>query len=83
MTEKHASTRGTLLALLLVALPNPAQSASMADWEGCSSIPADADRLACYDRVSGHSQPEPAPQPEAIPQAEAKATPPPVTEPAP
>ena len=29
----------------------------MADWEGCSAIQADADRLACYDRVSGRSQP--------------------------
>jgi phospholipase A1 len=30
----------------------------MADWEGCSAIPADTERLACYDRISGRSQPE-------------------------
>jgi phospholipase A1 len=38
-----------------------AQAASIAEWEGCSSIPADVDRLACYDRVSGRAQPEAAP----------------------
>jgi phospholipase A1 len=60
-----------------------AQATSMADWEGCSSIPADVDRLACYDRVSGRAQPEvapaapPAPQPPlpAAPVAEAPSAP--------
>src|SRR5512139_3908638 len=58
-----------LLALLGVSLTGQARAASVADWEGCSAIPADAERLACYDRVSGRSQPEvpPAPQPEARP----------------
>ena len=47
--------------LLTVWLPGLAQAASIGEWEGCSSIPADAERLACYDRVSGRSQPEAAP----------------------
>lgn len=48
---------------------SPAHAASIPEWEGCSSITADADRLACYDRVSGRPQPEaaPRPEPEAIP----------------
>jgi phospholipase A1 len=83
MTCNHHSASGALLVLLLAGLPNPTQAASIADWEGCSSIPADADRLACYDRVSGHSQPEPAPVPEAEAKAEPQPAPPPVTEPEP
>ena len=47
-----------------LALAGPASAASVADWEGCSAIPADADRLACYDRVSGR-----------VPEAEAAAAP--------
>lgn len=46
-----------LLALSL-ALCGAAQAASIAEWEGCSPIPADVERLACYDRVSGRAQPE-------------------------
>ena len=53
------------LALLCAGLLGHAQAASMADWEGCSSIPADVDRLTCYDRVSGRAQPEAAPVPQA------------------
>src|SRR5512139_213331 len=69
------------LALLCAGLLGQAQAASMADWEGCSSIPADVDRLACYDRVSGRSQPEvapaapPAPQPPLPPAPVAEAPP--------
>ena len=61
------------LALLCAGLIAPAQAVSLADWEGCSAIVSDVDRLACYDRVSGRSQPEavqpsePAPQPVAEP----------------
>jgi phospholipase A1 len=62
------------LALLCTGLLGQGQAASMADWEGCSSIPADADRLACYDRVSGRSQPEAASASESAP-TEAQAVP--------
>src|SRR5512135_430622 len=65
-----------LLALSGVSLAGHAQAASMADWEGCSAIPADAERLACYDRVSGRSQLE------AVPQVEAKPAPQPAAAPA-
>jgi phospholipase A1/A2 len=54
-----------LLALLGAAWLHHGQAASLADWEGCSTIPADIERLACYDRVSGRSQPEAAPLAEA------------------
>lgn len=67
--EFHRLAPGALsLALLFTGLTGQAQAASIADWEGCSSIPADADRLACYDRVSGRSQPEAQPAPQAAPQ---------------
>ncbi len=50
---------GTLLfAVLCSGGLGPARAASIAAWEGCSSIPADADRLTCYDQVSGRSQPK-------------------------
>lgn len=58
MAVRHYSPGRILLALLGAGLLNHAQAASIADWEGCSSIPADVDRLVCYDRVSGRSQPE-------------------------
>jgi phospholipase A1 len=51
------------LALLFAGLLGHAHAASIADWEGCSSIPADVDRLKCYDRVSGRAQPEATPAP--------------------
>ncbi|MHB1214035.1 MAG: phospholipase A [Thiobacillus sp.] len=61
---KRKQTLGRIpLALLCAGLLGHAQAASMVDWEGCSSIPADVDRLACYDRVSGRSQPEAGPVP--------------------
>jgi len=60
------------LALLCAGLLGHAQAASMADWEGCSSIPSDVDRLACYDRVSGRAQPEAAPVPQAAAGANAQ-----------
>ena len=61
-----------LLTLLGAGLLGQAQAASIADWEGCSSIPADVDRLSCYDRVSGRAQPEARP----LPAAEARPEPP-------
>lgn len=84
MAGKHYSPARILLAALLsAALPNHGQAASIAEWEGCSSIPADVDRLACYDRVSGRAQPEAAPaaaaqsaSPPAPPSAVAQAEPP-------
>jgi len=67
MTFKRPSPGGILRVLLSAGLLSQAQAASIADWEGCSAISADADRLACYDRVSGRSQPEAtsAPPPDA------------------
>ncbi len=47
-----------LLAGLCASLPGQVRAASIADWEGCSTILADAERLACYDRQAGRSQPE-------------------------
>ena len=63
MADKHYSPGRILLALLGAGLLGHAQAASIADWEGCSSIPADVERLTCYDRVSGRSQPETGPVP--------------------
>ncbi len=57
-----------LLALLGGGLAGHARAASTADWEGCSAIPADAERLACYDRVSGRSQSEAVPPASAGPE---------------
>ena len=54
--RRHLRSRAPLV-LLCVSLTGPAYAASIAAWEGCSPIPADAERLACYDRVSGRSQP--------------------------
>lgn len=49
-----------LAAALLAGLGAgaPAWAASVAEWEACSAIITDVDRLACYDRVSGRAQPE-------------------------
>jgi phospholipase A1 len=47
----------TPLALLCAGLIGQSHAASISEWEGCSPIPADVERLACYDRVSGRSQP--------------------------
>ena len=63
MTNKYGTPGRILLALLSAGLLGHAQAASIADWEGCSSIPADVERLTCYDRVSGRSQPEAGPVP--------------------
>ena len=49
------------IVFLCAGLLGQTQAASIAAWESCSAIPADADRLACYDRVSGRAQPEAAP----------------------
>ena len=77
MTFNPHSLGGFLLTLLGTSLLGHAQAASIAEWEGCSSIPADVDRLSCYDRVSGRAQPEAAP---AAP-VEARAGMPPVVRP--
>ncbi|HMM46867.1 MAG TPA: phospholipase A [Thiobacillaceae bacterium] len=45
-------------ALLVAGLAAPVQAASIAEWEACSTILNDVDRLVCYDAVSGRSQPE-------------------------
>jgi phospholipase A1/A2 len=68
MTFQRPSPGVMLLALLSAGLLGQAQAASITEWEGCSSIPADVERLACYDRVSGRSQPEVKP---VVPQADA------------
>ncbi|HEY9099733.1 MAG TPA: phospholipase A [Thiobacillus sp.] len=47
---------------LSVGLLGQSHAASVADWEGCSVIPADAERLACYDRLVGPPPPAPVPQ---------------------
>lgn len=82
MANKHYSPR-ILLALLGAGLLGHAQAASIAEWEGCSSIPADVERLACYDRVSGRSQPEPEPVPAGDTMAMEPAPPPVAAAPAP
>lgn len=63
MRHRSRLQRGAPVALLCAGLSAPAQAVSLADWEGCSAIVSDVDRLACYDRVSGRSQPEAAPPP--------------------
>jgi len=73
MGLKRQALGGFLPALLLTALVGQAHAASVAELESCSAIPGDAERLACYDRVSGRPQPAPAP---AAP-AEARADVPP------
>ncbi|MDZ7594321.1 MAG: phospholipase A [Thiobacillus sp.] len=58
MANRHYLPARILLALLGAGLLGHGQAASIAEWEGCSSIPGDIERLVCYDRVSGRSQPE-------------------------
>lgn len=65
MKADRRPQRRTALILLVASLAGPAHAASIAEWEACSAILEDADRLACYDRVSGRSQPEAAPLPPA------------------
>jgi phospholipase A1 len=62
--------RLTLLVACCVLPTIPAHATSAAEWESCSAISADPERLACYDRLAGRPQPLPAPQP-------AQAAPPP------
>ncbi len=45
--------------MLCVCLQGPARADTTADWEGCSVIPADSERLACYDRLARRPQPQP------------------------
>jgi len=62
--------------LLCAGLLGSAQAAPIADWEGCSAIAADAERLACYDRLAGRPPPavelHAAPEPVAAPSAPAE-----------
>lgn len=64
-----------VVLLALLGLAGHARAASVADWEGCSAIPADAERLACYDRVSGRSQLEGPPPAESRPAPQAAEAP--------
>ena len=75
MGLKRQMLGGFLQALLLTALLGQARAASVAELEGCSAIPGDAERLACYDRVSGRPQPAPVPVPVAPPEARVDAQP--------
>ena len=77
MKSKRHLLESIPLALLCAGLLGYAQAASITDWEGCSSIPADVDRLACYDRVSGRAQPEAV----SVPIAGAKSASPPALSP--
>jgi len=58
-----------------------AQAASVAEWESCSAIAADVDRLACYDRASGRAPPEAAQPAAAVEAAPPVAAQPPAPEP--
>lgn len=49
-------------ALLCAGLLVPAHASSIAPWEGCSAIPSDVERLACYDRLAKRPEPDPVPQ---------------------
>ena len=74
MTVSNKAPFSTLsLALLCAGLSGAshAQTPAVADWERCSAIPADIDRLACYDQAAGKAQPEAV----SAPLAEAGATP--------
>ena len=57
MSSNHHLRSRASLVLLCTGLTGQVHAASIAAWEGCSPIPADVERLACYDRVSGRSQP--------------------------
>ncbi len=73
MKNRHRLIRRLPFALLCAGAIGSVQAASVADWEGCSAIVSDVERLACYDRVSGRSQPEAAPPPVVEPVAVAPA----------
>lgn len=62
-------------ALLCGGLTGPALADTSAEWEGCSVIPADRERLECYDRLA--RPPRPAPGPELASPARAAAPLPP------
>ncbi len=72
MIFKYQANNRFLFALLCGGLIGPAHGASIAAWEGCSTIPSDAARLECYDRVSGRSQPGSESDPLALGASEAQ-----------
>ncbi|NDP47657.1 MAG: phospholipase [Sulfuriferula multivorans] len=61
LINRHQLGQASLI-FLCVGLLDQAHAAPVAAWEGCSVIPADAERLACYDRLVGPPPPEPVPQ---------------------
>lgn len=54
---------GTLALIGAAAL---VRAAEPADWEACSAISTDAERLACYDALAGRPPPTPEPSPGAV-----------------
>ncbi len=54
------------LIVPLLLLGTVAHAAAPAEWEACSAIAADSERLACYDRLAGRAQALPEPEPEAV-----------------
>lgn len=82
----HRPAQALIMLLLCAGLGSPAHAASVAELAGCSAIPGDAERLACYDRVSGRPEPdaETPPAPQVAPKAEVQpGLPPAVAPPAP
>jgi hypothetical protein len=78
------AARLVLGALALTTAPlaagavQPAAAAPQSSLQACASIAADADRLACYDRLAGRAVPS-VPAHGAAPVAPAAAVPPPAT----
>ncbi len=54
---------GVLLLLGVTALTRAAEPA---EWEACSAISADNERLVCYDALAGRPPPTPEPSPGAV-----------------
>ncbi|MBS0380206.1 MAG: hypothetical protein JSS29_17130 [Proteobacteria bacterium] len=73
------SLRAKIPALMIVAasaIGSPAHADTPMSLKDCAALPSDAERLACYDRLSGHTAPAPAAGPSSAgPAAPAPATP--------